>query len=280
LEECRRAETLDEGQTKISDPENEATKRTKSNENGREPRGIRRFIREALAGPGRPAGGLTIHHIIWKPIPAERLPPRASRLASRVSRERALTQPRRSHTEENRHGVHREGRGTVYPRGRAARGGRRRDGRVRATGRSTVARTRTSLTPSRGPAERPAPADTRVAAASSVVVAATCRAHAQLDHPSRGSAPVDPCSPGNPWLKLGLATVLVTNHQRRRPAAAACKAPFVNFVDFVASFLRSGGSVCSVRRSYRAYLLSVNVSSMLTWTAKGLPPFPDLHSDA
>jgi hypothetical protein len=97
---------------------------------------------------------------------------RTSRLASRASaRERSHDDLTRRNTK--RQGVYREGRGAVCPRGRAARGGRRRDGRVRATGRSTVARTRTSLTPSRGPAERPAPADTRVAAASSVVVAAT-----------------------------------------------------------------------------------------------------------
>jgi hypothetical protein len=76
----------------------------------------------------RQAGGLTIHHIVWKPIPAERLAPRTSRLASRVSRERALTQPRRSHTEKHRR-----------PRRRVPAGPRC----------------------ARRTAERPAPADTR-----------------------------------------------------------------------------------------------------------------------
>jgi hypothetical protein len=124
-----------------------------------------------------------IHHIIWTPIPggtarASHFAPRTSRLASRVSRERELTQPRRSHTEK-----HREGRAAVCPRCRAARGLRRRDGRTAGPRGHTGGGRFLSC---RG---------------------CKVRAHAQLDHPSRGSAPVDPCSPCNPWLRIGLPAV-------------------------------------------------------------------------
>jgi hypothetical protein len=121
-----------------------------------------------------------------------------SRLASRVSRERALTQPRRSHTEKPKPMSH------YWPHDFSCQKNKKPD--VCITEKAALpCASGAALRAADGgrTGERPAPADTRVAAASSVVVAATFRAHAPLDHPSRGSAQVDPCSPCNPWLKIG-----------------------------------------------------------------------------
>ncbi len=107
-----------------------------------------------------------------KPEATGRNGSRASHFALRVSRlararaNAATTISHRAET-QSRHGVQREGRGAVCPRGHTG-GGR--------------------FLSYRG---------------------CNVRAHAQLDQPSRGSAPVDPYSPYspcNPWLKIGLAT--------------------------------------------------------------------------
>ena len=121
----------------------------------------------------------------------------------RVSRERALTQPRRSHTDKHR-GTRSSPR---RPRGRVAAGprGARRTAEGRAgTSHRTIDSGSYPHVPhtvqraGRTAGPRGHTGGGRFLSCRGCDV----RAHAQLDEPSPRKGSVDPCSPCNPWLAI------------------------------------------------------------------------------